>query len=171
MAVEKLAPPSDLEWTETRLPSGGTSIAMSPPKLDAVPLLVGTGLWNSFFVMLWMELAKVHAPPSAYGLLAVHGLVGVYLTWLTLARTLNTGRIEIDATSFVVRHGPIWQRGLSLATPDVARVERNPKKASRLRAVLASGQVVDLGLTFYAQEQAAFACARVSAALAEAKRS
>ena len=103
MMLAKADPPSDLEWGESSGGGGETTFVLNPTRMNAVPLLVGTSVWDSFFVMLWMGLARAHAPHVAFLFPIAHGMVALYLTWLTLVRTLNVTRIAVDRTSLVVR--------------------------------------------------------------------
>ena len=48
-----------------------------------------------------------------------HVLVGVFITWKALVKTLNRSRFVLDHDSFVLQHGPIWERGARFATRDL----------------------------------------------------
>ena len=57
--------PNDLEWSE-RVDGRESSFVLSPSRMSSIPLLVFASLWDSFFVMLWMGLTRVHAPERAF---------------------------------------------------------------------------------------------------------
>ncbi len=106
--------PNDLELLE-RVEGRESSFTVSPSRLGSIPILVFASLWDSFFVMLWTGLTRVHAPQRAFLVPIVHALLGVVVTWVALVRCLNVSRIALDPNELVVRHGPIPARG---ARPD-----------------------------------------------------
>jgi len=81
--------------------------------------------WDSFLV-LWYAIA-FSAPH--FSLLMVlfpllHVVVGVVLTYSTLARLINRTVIEVDAERVRVRHGPLpWRKGRILSTRGIRKLD------------------------------------------------
>src|SRR5580704_7291969 len=95
--------PNDLEWSE-RVDGRESSFVLTPSRMSSIPLLVFASLWDSFFVMLWMGLTRVHAPDRAFLFPVAHAIVGVVVTWMALVRCLNVSRITLGAGELVVSH-------------------------------------------------------------------
>ena len=161
--------PNDLEWSES-VDGRESSFVLTPSRMSSIPLLVFASLWDSFFVMLWMGLNRVHAPPRAFLFPIAHAVTGLVVTWMALARTLNVSRITLGPTELVVRHSPIPTRGARLATQtiDHFEVHDSPKrgKPRSVRAVTRDGAPVPLGLVLDGLDEVAFVAARLNAALA-----
>jgi hypothetical protein len=166
--------PNDLEWSE-RVDGRESSFVLTPSRMSSIPLLVGASLWDSFFVMLWMGLTRVHAPQRAFLFPIAHAAIGVVVTWLALSRTLNVSRITLGPAELVVRHSPIPARGARVPTPSIDHFEvyDSPRrgKLRSVRAVTRSGSPVSLGLVLDGLDEVAFVAARLNCALAMARGS
>jgi hypothetical protein len=164
--------PNDLAWSE-RVDGRESTFVLSPSRMNAIPLLVGASLWDSFFVMLWMGLTRVHAPPRAFWLPIVQAISGVVVTWLALARTLNVSRIALSPAELVIRHSPIPARGARIPTQSIDHFEvydaPNGRKPRTVRAVTRSGSPVSLGLVLDGLDEVAFVASRLNGALAMAR--
>ncbi len=162
-------PPKDLEWSETR--AGRESCAtLRPSKLQGIPLLVGASLWDSFFVMLWMGLSRVHAPERAYVFPLVHAAVGVFVTWLALARILNVMRITVGPKGLLIEQSPIPRAALRVEPGELEGFETyvTPGSGEKrgVRVVRKGASPLKLPFPLDAEEDAAFVASRLNEALA-----
>jgi hypothetical protein len=167
--------PDGLEWSES-VAGREWSIVFSPSRLQSVPLLVGAGLWDSFFVMLWMGLSRAHAPARAFLFPVAHAIVGLVVTWMALARTLNVLRITVNPTELVIRQSPIPRAGTRIRTETVDHFEVHDSKGTwrelrSVRAVMRDGQAVKLDLALDGLAEVAYVAGRLNAALAAVRPS
>jgi hypothetical protein len=162
--------PNELEWSES-VSGRETSIAFTPSRLSAIPILVFASLWDSFFFMLWTGLARAHAPRQAFLFPLAHAAVGVVITWMALVRCLNVSRITLGPAELIVKHAPIPTRGARIATDSIDHFEvydapGERRKARSVRAVTREGARVGLGLALDGLDEVAFVAARLNCALA-----
>jgi hypothetical protein len=165
--------PSDLEWSES-VAGRESKIVFTPSRLQAVPLLVGASLWDSFFVMLWMGLSRVHAPQRAFLFPIAHALVGVVVTWMALARTMNVLRITVNATELTITQGPIPRPSVRIPVASLDHFDVQDGRGlfgevRRVRVVLRDGRATRLDLALDGLDEVAFVAARLNAALAAAR--
>jgi hypothetical protein len=164
-------PPKDLDWTE-RVTGRESTFVLTPSRLSAVPILVFASLWDSFFVMLWMGLARAHAPRVAFTFPIAHAVVGVVVTWIALGRCLNVWRIALGPAELVVGSSPIPKRGRHVPTTGIDHFDVHdpvgwPRKPRCVRAVMNDGSpAVDLGLMLDGLDEVSFVAARLNRALA-----
>ena len=168
-------PPKDLEWSE-RVHGRESTFVVSPSRMPSIPLLVGASIWDSFFVMLWMGLARAHAPDRAFLFPVAHGIIGLIVTWLALVRTLNVSRIALDPILLVVSQSPVPRPAARIPVERLDRFEireekgwtRGWRKPRTVNAVLKGGRRVRLPLDLDALEDLDFVTARLNSALATA---
>lgn len=164
--------PNDLEWSE-RVDGRESLFVLSPSRMGSIPLLVFASVWDSFFVMLWMGLTRVHAPERAFIFPIAHAAVGVAVTWMALARTLNVSRITLGPTELVVRHSPVPSRGARISTQNIDHFDvHDPprgRKTPSVRAVVRSGTPVNLGLILDGRDEFVFVASRLNAGLVTAR--
>jgi hypothetical protein len=164
--------PNDLEWSE-RVDGRESLFVLSPSRMGSIPLLVFASVWDSFFVMLWMGLTRVHAPERAFLFPIAHAAIGVVVTWMALARTLNVSRITLGPTELVVRHSPIPSRGARISTQTIDHFDvQDPprgRKTHRVRAVVRGGTPVNLGLILDGRDEFVFVASRLNAGLVTAR--
>jgi hypothetical protein len=165
--------PNDLEWSES-VEGRESSFVLTPSRMSSIPLLVFAGLWDSFFVMLWTGLTRVHAPERAFAFPIAHAVVGVIVTWMALVRCLNSSRITLGTGELVVRHSPIPARGARIATKTIDHFEVYDAPGKRgqarsVRAVTSDGGPVSLGLALDGLDEVAFVASRLNGALATAR--
>jgi hypothetical protein len=169
-APAREGPPKDLDWTE-RVEGRESTFTLNPGRLGAIPVLVFASIWDSFFVMLWIGLSRVHAPPQAFLFPIAHAAVGLVVTWVALARCLNATQIVVGPRELLIRQSPVPYPGGRLETPGIDRFEvHEPKswlrRAPSVRAMLKAGPAVNLRLVLDGLDEVAFVAARLNSALA-----
>ena len=165
--------PNDLEWSE-RVEGRESSFVLTPSRMSSIPLLVFASLWDSFFVMLWTGLTRVHAPERAFVFPVVHGIVGVVVTWMALVRCLNSSKITLGSGELVVSHSPIPARGARIPTKSIDHFEvydapGKRRKPRSVRVVTSDGGPISLGLVLDGLDEVAFVASRLNCALATAR--
>jgi hypothetical protein len=174
-ALDHSRQPSDLEWSERRN-GPRTEYVVAPARLDALPLLVFAGIWDSFIVFFIMALVRSPRAPGPMLLFPLaHVMVGVYLTWMALVKTLNRSHFTIDPDTFVLVQRPIWQRGARCTTRDIDGFDTLESRGNRgstrwrIRVLTRDGKATKLALPLDSLEHLGFIAAKLNAALAEAR--
>lgn len=79
--------------------------------ITAIFLIIFCFFWDSFLVG-WFTVASKTSAPASFNLFPlVHVLVGLGLTYYTLALLVNRTRIEVTRGSVTVSHGPLPWNG------------------------------------------------------------
>jgi hypothetical protein len=172
-ALDDSRQPSDLEWSERRN-GERTTFTVAPPRMNALPILVFAGVWDSFIVFFYLAMIHATRPPTlGFFLFPIgHVLVGFFVTWRALVRTLNHSSITIDRTSFTVVHAPIWARGAQFDTHEIERFELRETSSQRsttwsIRVLTRDGKATRLSLPLDQRDHLGFVAAKLNAALAE----
>jgi len=175
-ALDDSRQPSDLEWSERRN-GQQTQCTVAPPRMNALPVLVGAGVWDSFIVFFYIAIMRAPQPGHLAFLLfpLAHVLAGVYITWLALVKTLNSSRFTIDHDACALTNGPIWERGARFATPEIERFELRESRGNRrgsawsIRVLTRDGKATRLSLPLDQRDHLGFVVTKLNAALAEAR--
>lgn len=149
---------------------------VAPPRLNALPLLVFAGIWDSFLVFFYMAMVRSTRAPGPMLLFPLgHVAVGMFLTWMAMVKTLNRSRFTIDPEAFVLKHAPIWERGARFATHDIEGFDSFESRGRRgsttwkVRVLTRDGKATKLSLPVDDLEHVGFLVAKLNAALTEAR--
>jgi hypothetical protein len=173
LEVDDSRQPSDLEWSE-RTTGGRTTFTVAPPRMNALPILVFAGVWDSFIIFFYMAMIRATRPPTlGFFLFPMgHVLVGIFVTWQALVKTLNHSRLTLDRTAFVVTQAPIWARGARFDASEIERFELRETESRRavtwsIRVLTRDGKATRLALPLDQRDHVGFVAGKLNAALAE----
>lgn len=91
-------------------------------------MILFTLFWDGFLVFWYIIAFTQNGPPMMKLFPILHVLIGVFVTWYTLALLLNTTTIDVNYERVRITHRPVWWPGSR--TLDAASLVRLETRAS-----------------------------------------